>query len=96
MNQPGFELSDAAFDALVIACRDHSRGRTSPDPTIGSCWDADRLDLLRCGIHPRDRFLSTAAARGAKLQRWAAAITRGQVGKPRPRGRRREGRRRGR
>jgi len=28
--------------------------------TIGCCWDADRLDLPRVGIHPEARFMSTA------------------------------------
>ena len=27
--------------------------------TIGCCWDADRLDLLRLGRHPRPELMST-------------------------------------
>jgi uncharacterized protein len=37
----------------------------SDDPTIGTCWDADRLDLARegVGIQPRARYMSTEFAR---------------------------------
>ena len=27
--------------------------------TVGACWDADRLDLLRLGIAPNQRYMST-------------------------------------
>lgn len=42
---------------------DHSGGDVSTDPTIQSCWDADRLDLGRVGIIPLPRFLSNEAAK---------------------------------
>lgn len=51
------------FVALWSACFDHDRGTTSEDPTIGVCWDADRLDLGRVGIQPSKRFFSTAAGK---------------------------------
>ena len=44
---------------LEYAIRHHTGGRTSDDPTIGACWDADRLDLGRVGIVPHERFVST-------------------------------------
>ena len=47
---------------LVEACRLHADGLTADDPTVGACWDADRLDLPRCGIQPDARLLSTRAA----------------------------------
>ena len=34
-------------------------GCVHADPTIGTCWDADRLDLWRVGITPHARFLRT-------------------------------------
>lgn len=40
----------------------HEQGLTSTDPTIGVCWDADRLDLPRVGITPDPRLMSTEAA----------------------------------
>lgn len=48
---------------LEHAIRHHTDGRTSSDPTIGTCWDADRLDLGRAGIRPRAAFMSTEAGR---------------------------------
>ena len=36
---------------------------TTDDPTIGTCWDADRLDIGRVGIIPHERFMSTAAGK---------------------------------
>ncbi len=31
--------------------------------TVGCCWDADRIDLLRVGIHPAHEFMSTSGWR---------------------------------
>ena len=51
----------------------------STDPTIGTCWDADRLHLPRVGIRPRRELVSTEAAWGeapaaaAELLRTAGA-----------------------
>lgn len=44
---------------LSIACRDHEKGGTSQNASIGACWDADRLNLVRVGITPDMRFMST-------------------------------------
>ena len=43
--------------------RHHTGGRTSDDPTTGTCWDADRLDIGRVGIIPHQRYMSTEPAR---------------------------------
>ncbi|MBB6018173.1 hypothetical protein HNQ04_003450 [Deinococcus radiopugnans ATCC 19172] len=32
------------------ACKHHASGQTTDEPTLGACWDADRLDLPRVGI----------------------------------------------
>jgi uncharacterized protein len=66
-----FDLPDGAFALLREACIGHSEGRTHDDPTIGACWDADRLDLPRVGVLPDPRFMSTRAGR-----EMAAAIRR--------------------
>jgi len=60
-----FDLEDEGFDRLVYACTWHTDGEHSDDPTIGACWDADRLDLGRVGIDPSPRFMSTAAGKEA-------------------------------
>jgi uncharacterized protein len=55
-----FLLPDRQLDLLLEACRRHTHGLFSPDPTIGTCWDADRLDLGRVGMVPNPAFMSTA------------------------------------
>lgn len=56
-------LDDTRFELLYEACRLHTDGLTSDDPTLGACWDADRLDLGRVGIAPSPRRLCTDAGR---------------------------------
>lgn len=62
-------LDDPRFDLLFEACRLHTDGLTSGEPTLLACWDADRLDLGRVGITPDPNRLCTKAAR--KLLPWA-------------------------
>lgn len=50
-----FDLDDENFELLQYACKWHTHGKVSSDPTIGACWDADRLDLTRIGIEPAHR-----------------------------------------
>jgi uncharacterized protein len=52
LNEPQLYLLDRAI-------RYHTEGNTSNDPTIGACWDADRLDLGRVGITPSSNLMST-------------------------------------
>jgi uncharacterized protein len=54
-------LTRRQIELLFEACSEHSNGLRSNDPTIGVCWDADRLDLHRKGIFPDPRFMSTEA-----------------------------------
>jgi uncharacterized protein len=60
-----FDLEDEAVDRLVYACTWHTDQEYSDDPTIGACWDADRLDIGRVGTTPSPRFMSTAAGKEA-------------------------------
>ncbi len=63
--------------ALSILAAAFAVGTTTPaareqvtgDPTLLTCWDADRLDLRRVGITPKRKRLATDAAR--KLLHWA-------------------------
>ncbi len=54
-------LNREGRQCLIYAVDHHTDGVTSTDPTIGTCWDADRLDLWRVGIKPSPAFMSTAA-----------------------------------
>ncbi|MFT7053014.1 MAG: hypothetical protein ACJAU1_000565 [Psychromonas sp.] len=56
-------LTAQEFKLLVDACDGHTSHQLSTSPTIGTCWDADRLDLGRFGIYPKAEFFSTQAAK---------------------------------
>ena len=58
------QLDEPRFATLVEALRLHSDGQVSSDPTIGTCWDADRLHLPRVSIVPNPALFSTRAAHG--------------------------------
>ena len=60
---------------LAAACARHELGQVTGHPTIGCCWDADRLELSRLHRPPKARLLSTKAALDPGLQ--AAAWARG-------------------
>jgi uncharacterized protein len=66
-----FDLSDAEFSLLYVACADHTTEHTHPDVTVQTCWDADRLDLGRVMILPRRDRLCTAAAKTVEVLDWA-------------------------
>jgi uncharacterized protein len=71
-----YELDDKAFELLIQACDLHTEGYLDGDITLRACWDADRLDLGRVGITPREEKLCTDGARDPDLLRWA--IKRGE------------------
>jgi len=62
-----FTLDGARFALLRDACIGHTDEHHSDHPTIGTCWDADRLDLGRVGIIPDEAYMSTAF--GKKIAR---------------------------
>jgi uncharacterized protein len=63
------DLDDRGFEALSFACVGHSFQWKPPSITVAICWDADRLDLIRLGIHPDPKLLNTESAKN-----WAVRI----------------------
>lgn len=61
---------------LLQACTLHTDGGTDADATVATCWDADRLDLLRVGIEPAPHRLCNPAARRRDVLAWANARAR--------------------
>ena len=58
---------------LIQACTLHTSGQVRDfDATVLTCWDADRLDLLRAGITPVPDKLCTDAARNPSVIAWAS------------------------
>jgi uncharacterized protein len=56
-------LDPGQLATLKFAMAHHNGGQVSGDPTIGVCWDADRLDLPRVGTAPDVDLMSTQCAR---------------------------------
>jgi uncharacterized protein len=56
-------LTGYRLELLMFACKRHADGEVSSDPTIGVCWDGDRLDLPRVGTRPDVSLMSTVAGR---------------------------------
>ena len=69
-----YDLTDEHFELLHHACVWHTDAASHEDPTIATCWDADRLDLGRVGIVPHERYMSTALgkeiARHGSIDPW--------------------------
>lgn len=60
-----FTLDEARFELLYYACKHHADGTLSTNPTVGTCWDADRLDIWRVNADPEALYMSTVC--GKKL-----------------------------
>jgi uncharacterized protein len=58
-----FTLPPDLLEAIKDACASHEFGQTTPDPLIGTCWDADRLDLVRIVALPDPDMMSTPAGK---------------------------------
>lgn len=57
------KISEEQLSMLMEACKHHNEGKVTEDPTIGVCWDADRMDLTRVGIITDPKLLSTKAGK---------------------------------
>jgi uncharacterized protein len=69
-------LDEQQLELLVLACELHADGLVSDDPTVGVCWDADRLNLWRVGKTPVPDLLSTEPARREAWRIGAPAVAR--------------------
>lgn len=58
-------LDDGQIATLKLACRSHTKEKTTDNLTANICMDADRLDLPRCGIRPMSQKM--ASPLGAEL-----------------------------
>jgi hypothetical protein len=58
-------------DLAVEACAGHTNSFRSNDATVGTCCDADRLDIGRVGVVVNPSFMSTQAACDPVILAWA-------------------------
>lgn len=63
--------SEEELQLLMAACEGHTYGGVNPHETIGTCWDADRLDLPRVQIIVDPDLLCTDVAKDPKRIAWA-------------------------
>jgi uncharacterized protein len=74
LDQPPWRVTKSQLDTLVTACDLHTEAERTDDPTLGVCWDSDRLNLWRVGIQPSLRYLSTAPARDVSRIEWTRKL----------------------
>ena len=65
------DLDPDRLELLRSACDLHTTAPATDHPTLGTCWDADRLNLWRVGIAPSPMYLSTDEAKRPERIRWA-------------------------
>lgn len=65
------DLTPNEIDLLCVATSGHTNGKCHEDITVSTCWDSDRLDLMRAGIRPNPKLLCTPQARDPKVIEWA-------------------------
>jgi uncharacterized protein len=66
-----FDLSEDDFDLLFVACVGHMENPADDDPTVQTCWDADRLDLGRVGGRIDPSWLGATTLEHPTIMRWA-------------------------
>ena len=79
INAEYLHLEESELELLDRACRYHDSGMITREPTIGTCWDADRLDLWRIDCRPDRSYLSTVAAQDEEVIMWAEELSHTQT-----------------
>ena len=65
------DLEPARLDKLCEACDLHTSAGPTDEPTLGTCWDSDRLNLWRVEIEPSPMYLSSEEAKRPERISWA-------------------------
>lgn len=74
-----FEITDEQFEKLFHACTNHTTERRSGDPTIDTCYDADRLDLGRVDFKLNPEKMATTFGEFIAKKSLAKKIQPGQM-----------------
>lgn len=67
----GKHISREEIELAAKACSTHTDGLITGIKEIGVCWDADRLDLYRVALMPKDLYLSSETARVPEVKEWS-------------------------
>ena len=69
------ELSDKQYQQLSEALSLHNKDyANSDDITVRTCWDADRLDLWRCGFVPNPGLMFTDFGKSSEMIEYAKKL----------------------
>ena len=71
INENLLKLSDSKLEILITACAEHNSVIFHDNLTIQTCWDADRLDLLRAKIIPSPKYLNLETSKHDNTIEWA-------------------------
>lgn len=74
LNDIHLKLDPLRLKYLQHACAHHESGMITENVTIGTCWDADRLDLGRVHIESDSTYLSTDIAKQTDFISWASRL----------------------
>ena len=74
LNGELLRFDEDRLDLLYSACAGHTDGAISNEPTIGACWDADRLDLCRFDTEIVMGAMSTAPGRTTSVHARARGL----------------------
>jgi uncharacterized protein len=66
-----FYLNDDDFDLLFVACVGHMERPIDDDPTVQTCWDADRLDFGRVRMKIDPAWLGKTTLENPAIIEWA-------------------------
>lgn len=61
------DCTQSELETVVEACSGHTDTHTHDNITVATCWDADRLDLPRCGITVDPLRLATEQAKATHI-----------------------------
>lgn len=70
------------LEVLCKACDLHTTAPPTDEPTLGTCWDSDRLNLWRVGIEPSPLYLSGDEAKRPERIAWAEELQERDYGWP--------------
>lgn len=68
-----FDLTAVQMSKLIHACNFHTFQQNIEDPTIGVCYDADRLNLYRVLKYPDPYYFSTEEAKKNEVIEWGVS-----------------------
>jgi uncharacterized protein len=74
-----YDLDEDDFDLLFVACVGHMENQSDDDPTVQTCWDADRLDFGRVGLKIAPSWLGATTLENPSIMNWAQKRSKARI-----------------